>query len=68
MNSFFNYFKEIINIVNPLLLFIVLVSVISFLGYLRGKIESYFNDIKKISNNIERLADNEDIKRNNYYM
>ncbi len=67
MNSFFDYLTKIINIINPVLLFMVLVSVISFLGYLKIKIEEYFKDIKSISNSLERIADSEDSKRNGYY-
>ncbi len=67
MNSFLDYLTRIINIINPILLFMVLVSVISFLGYLKIRIEGYFNDIKSISNSLERIADNEDNRRNRYY-
>ena len=50
MNSFLDYLTKIINIINPVLLFMVLVSVISFLGYLKIKIEEYFKDINRLVN------------------
>jgi len=68
MSSFLDSLSKVIDIINPILLFIVLISIISFLSYLRVKSEVFFSDMKSISNSLEKIADSGDNKNNNYYM
>ena len=67
MSVFLESLSKIINIINPVLLFVVFISIISFLSYLRVKIDGFFGDIKDISKNLERMADNDKNNTEGFY-
>lgn len=64
MSLFFDSITKVLSIINPLLTFVVLLSVVAFLSFLRVKVESYFKDIKRIANSLEEIAYS---KNNRYY-
>lgn len=65
MNNFFAGLMNMTSVINPVLTFFLLVSAISFLIYLRQKADGFFEAIKRISIELERISNILD--RNNRY-
>ena len=65
MSNFFVGLMNMTSVINPILTFLLLVSAISFLIYLRKKAEGFFEAIKRISIELERISNILD--RNNRY-
>lgn len=63
MSAFFSNITNILKIVNPIMTFLVLISVFSFLGFLKFNLEKYFKNINHISDDLNRIA-NENERKN----
>ena len=56
MNNFLAGLMNITSLLNPILVFCLLISAIAFLVYLKQKSEVYFESIKRIAIELERIA------------